>query len=221
MICHKFKGGTGSSSRVVPGAEGTDYTVAALVQANYGQMRDLKISGAPIGRLFVEEQERKAEEGSGDPRTPLVQTEASHQTARPDHDDETKGSIIVVIATNAPLHPTQLQRIAKRATVGLARVGGWGGYLSGDMFLAFSTANELHTKPESDKGGKVDPFAPRTLTIHMVDDRTINALFEASADAVEEAILNALCKAETMIGNGATVEALDLGKVQKLMAKYL
>ena len=127
----------------------------------------------------------------------------------------------LVIATDAPLHPTQLQRLAKRATVGLARVGGYGTNPSGDIFMAFSTANELNVQTVTAGQTSVDPYKAREVQVAMTDDQTINALFEASADVVEEAIYNAVCMAETMDGNGNKIEALDLGRVKELMQKYL
>ncbi|KAF2654301.1 DmpA/ArgJ-like protein [Lophiostoma macrostomum CBS 122681] len=218
MICHMFKGGTGSSSRIIP-AEGKSYTVAALVQANYGQMRDFRISGAPIGRLIFEETHRKSEDA---PQDPDLLARARLNAIQDDGNEKRKdGSIIVVLATDAPLHPTQLQRLAKRATVGLSRVGGWGANLSGDVFLAFSTANELHAQRATADGKEGNRWEPQEVAINMIDDRTIDAFFEASADAVEESILNALCMAETLTGNDLTVDALDLEKVKQLMEKYL
>jgi D-aminopeptidase len=130
--------------------------------------------------------------------------------------DKKDGSIIIVLATDAPLHPTQLQRLAKRATVGLARVGGFGANQSGDIFLAFSTGNAVQVQPVMN-----DPWKAKELGVSVVDDMTINAIFEAAADAVEEAIYNAVCMAETMEGNGNKVDALDLGRVRGLMEKYL
>ncbi|KAF1838466.1 DmpA/ArgJ-like protein [Decorospora gaudefroyi] len=218
MICHFFKGGTGSSSRVVPGEEGKSYTVGALVQANYGKMWDFKIGGAPIGRLIYEEQKRKISENAEDPAL-LAQANLLFKVNKAK--DKKDGSIIVVIATDAPLHPTQLQRIAKRATIGLARVGGYGTNPSGDIFLAFSTANELNVQTVGAGRASVDPYTAKEVTVTMTDDQTINALFEASADVVEEAIYNAVCMAETMDGNGNKIEALDLGRAKELMAKYL
>jgi len=212
MICHRFKGGTGSASRVVPAAE-KGYTIGALVQANYGAMRDFRIASAPVGRLIVEEMERKEREN------PLDDELRAQSTLREKVDrekDVKDGSIIVVLATDAPLHPLQLQRLAKRATVGLSRVGGWGSNLSGDIFLAFSTANEVDAH-----GTNTDPWVPQESTIRVIEDSTINALLEASADVVEEAILNAVFMAETMEGNGNKIEALDLEKVKVLMEKYL
>lgn len=216
MICHWFKGGTGSSSRIVPAENGKSYTVGALVQANYGKMNDFRISGAPIGRIIFEEQQRKFDDNPTDPE--LI-AQSKHMFKIKEANEKKDGSIIIILATDAPLHPTQLRRIAKRATVGLSRVGGWGATQSGDIFLAFSTSNAIEVQPKDDKA--VDPFMAREFTISMVDDATINALFEASADAVEEAILNAVFMAETMEGNGNKVEALDLNRVKELMEKYL
>lgn len=218
MICHWFKGGTGSSSRLVPADQGKTYTIGALVQANYGSMRDFKVSGAPIGRLIYEEQQRLAEENPADPEF-LAQSKLLFKIK--EEKDKQDGSIIVVLATDAPLHPTQLKRLAKRATVGLARVGGWGSNSSGDIFLAFSTANENTAQRHTASKQTVDPWKPKSHSVDMIDDQTINALFEASADAVEEAILNAVFKAETMEGNGNKIDALNLAKVKELMQKYL
>lgn len=218
MICHWFKGGTGSSSRLVPADQGKTYTIGALVQANYGQMRDFKIAGAPIGRLIYEEQQRLAEENPTDPEL-LAQARMLFKVK--EEKDKQDGSIIIVLATDAPLHPTQLRRLAKRATVGLARVGGWASNSSGDIFLAFSTANQVTVQEHTATTQNVDPWKPKVHSVDMIDDQTINALFEASADAVEEAILNAVCMAESMEGNGNRIDALNLARVKELMDKYL
>jgi D-aminopeptidase len=212
MLCHWFKGGTGSSSRIVPAINSKSYTVAALVQANYGKMWDFKIAGAPVGRLIYQEQERRFDE---DPTNPELLAQSKLLFKVKEAKDKKDGSIIVILATDAPLHPTQLQRIAKRATIGLARVGGWGANSSGDVFLAFSTGNS----PKEPDGA--DPFVPAAQGMEFVHDETIGALFEAAADCVEEAILNAVCMAETMEGNGNKVEALDLGFAKEVMEKYL
>ena len=218
MICHHFKGGTGSSSRVVPAGNGGTYEVGVLVQTNHGALRDLAISGAPIGRLILEEQERLLRDNPSDPAL-LAQASMFFKVA--EAKDRKDGSIIIVIGTSAPLHPTQLQRLAKRATVGLARVGGWGSNSSGDIFLAFSTANELSVQTVTAAHKSVDPWRPNAVGVEYVDDATINALFEATAEAVAEAILNALFMAESMHGNGNRIDAVDLGKVRDLMQKYL
>ncbi|KAL1638863.1 hypothetical protein SLS58_008568 [Diplodia intermedia] len=216
MLCHWFKGGTGSSSRVVPGAGSApkeSYTVAALVQANYGRMRDLRIGGAPIGRLLDDELTAATQDLPADVSTVERLAALGRVAAAKEKRD---GSIIVVLATDAPLHPLQCQRLAKRATMGLARVGGNAHNQSGDIFLAFSTANKVPVQTTA------DPWRPQPMAVDVVDEQTINGLFEATADAVEEAILNALCMAETMTGlGGLRVEALPLGKVKQMMEKYL
>ncbi|KAI1324691.1 DmpA/ArgJ-like protein [Xylariaceae sp. FL0255] len=217
MICHYFKGGTGSSSRVVPGFDNKYqskiYTVGVLVQANYGKKPHFRISGVPIGRILAEEDAKVAEQ---DAEKKATQESLIREKERKD------GSIIVIIATDAPLHPTQLQRLAKRATVGLARVGGQGHNPSGDIFLAFSTANHVPVQTISMERRAVDPFKPETNVMELVDDSSINGLFEATADATEEAIYNAVCMAETMVGNqGHKIEALPLERVRDIMQKYL
>ena len=213
MLCQGHKGGTGSASRVLEGqvtgtdgkVEQKDFTVGALVQCNFGQKCDLRIGGAPIGRLLMEEDAKAASESA-----------ASAQKAEEQRTATKDGSIIIVLATNAPLHPLQLQRLAKRATVGLARVGGWGGNSSGDIFIAFSTAHEIPRAPQFDWKVTVGQ------SVEVVQDVTINTLFEAAADSVEEAILNAMCMAEDMTGPlGNTWKALDLERVKKIMEKYL
>jgi D-aminopeptidase len=218
MLCHWFKGGTGSSSRIVSGEGDKTYTVAALVQTNYGKMIDFKVAGAPIGRLIYQDQERRFH---ADPTNPELLAQSKMLFKVKEAKDKKDGSIIVVLATDAPLHPTQLQRLAKRATVGLSRVGGWGTNSSGDIFLAFSTGNGPQVPTHMADGKKVDPFIPVSQGIDFIHDETIGALFEAGADAVEEAILNAMFMATTMEGNGNRIEALDLEKVKELMQKYL
>lgn len=220
MLCQGFKGGTGTSSRVVSGLslsdpegnrETKDYTVGVLVQANYGRIRDFRVAGAPVGRLVMEQRQR-------DQDAEAIRQEAEVNEAK----DKKDGSIIVIIATDAPLHPTQLQRIAKRATVGLSRVGGYGHNPSGDLFLAFSTANKLPTRTANGEDTVTDPFKPKTFEVRVTDDYSINGLLEATADATEEAIYNAICMAETMVGQkGRKVDALDLDQLRDIMEKYL
>jgi D-aminopeptidase len=185
MICHEFKGGIGSASRCVKPA-GVIYTVGALVQANYGWREHLHIAGVPVGKLIP------PSELPG-PRT--------RQT-----DD---GSIIVILATDAPLLPIQCKRLARRATVGLARVGGNGHNSSGDIFLAFATGNHI---PVTSK---------MPVAVQMLPNEQMDLLFQAAAEAVEEAILNALTMAETMTGlAGRTVHALPLGRLAEIMARH-
>jgi len=217
-VCHFFKGGTGNSSRVVAGFDqqgnDKDYTVAALVQANYGRPDALRIGGAPIGRLLQQETQTAA---AADARKKAALEKLDGEKTRKD------GSIIVILAADAPLHPQQLQRLAKRATSGLSRVGGAGHNLSGDIFLAFSTANHIPAQTVTGKKRAVDPWKPTPIdSVVVLDDNTINSLFDAAADATEEAIYNALCMAESMVGvDGRVVEALPLDRVKSLMEKYL
>jgi D-aminopeptidase len=190
MICHEFKGGTGTSSRVVI-ENGTTYTVGALVQANYGWRELLRVAGVPVGREIGPEVVPAHFSGKG-----------------PDPQNEQGSSIIVVLATDAPLLPIQCQRLARRATTGLAWVGGIGANGSGDLFIAFSTANHVG---QTDKITKVQMLAPDAMT----------NLLRAAAEATEEAILNALCMAETMTGrNGRTIHALPLDALQEIMRHY-
>ncbi|CAK7246329.1 MAG: hypothetical protein STHCBS139747_007956 [Sporothrix thermara] len=213
MISLGHKGGTGSSSRVVAGVTpGSKYTVAALVQANFGSLRNLTISGVPYGRLLVAEREAAK-------KPPVAADKAK---------EERDGSIIVILATDAPLHPRQCERLAKRATVGVARAGGYGQNPSGDIFLAFSTANHVPVQKfdrgddKADENTNIDPFKPLVHSVDVVNDESINGLFEAAADATEEAIYNALCMAETLTGfQGHTIEALDLEKLRRVMEKHM
>jgi D-aminopeptidase len=174
MICHEFKGGIGTSSRTVDLA-GTTYTIGALVQANYGGRELLRLDGRPIGR----------EIGADVVPLPGDPTVAD------------SGSIIVIIATDAPLLADQCKRLARRATVGLARVGGTGGNGSGDIFLAFSTHNRVPLRVTD------------ATTVTTLPAGVMTPLFDATAEAVEESIWNALCAAETMTGHrGRTVHAI-------------
>ena len=182
MICHEFKGGIGTSSRVVDLAMHT-YTVGVLVQANYGSRHDLRIDGVPVGRAISYD------------RVPAPW---------PAH--ERDGSIIVVVATDAPLLSDQCRRLARRATVGLARAGGIGHNGSGDIFFSFATGNNL-------PAGQAAPYELRMVPHEMLD-----SLFTAVADATEEAILNALCAAETMTGfQGRTAHALPHDLLVEIM----
>lgn len=190
MICHDFKGGIGTASRVVETAGGR-YTVGALVQSNYGARELLRVGGVPVGEEIGEDEVPLAKEVV--PAPPLE---------RPD------GSIIVVLATDAPLLPVQCKRLARRATTGLAWVGGIGANGSGDIFLAFSTANVI--RPGED-----------VSTVRTVAPDAMSPLFLAAAEATEEAILNSMTAAETMTGyKGRTVHALPLDRLQEVMRKY-
>lgn len=220
MLCQGFKGGTGTSSRVVAGfglsdpdtrAPAKDYTVGVLVQANYGRPRDFRVAGVPVGRLFAEQRERDGDAAA-------LKQQAEYE----EHKDKKDGSIIIIVATDAPLHPTQLQRLAKRATVGLARVGSYGHNPSGDLFLAFSTANKIPVQMATAEKRDFDRFKARPLGVEVVDDQSINGLFEAAADATEEAIYNAICMAQTTVGHkGNKVDAIDLQQLKDVMSKYM
>lgn len=177
MVCHEFKGGIGTSSRVATSA-GEEWTVGALVQANYGRRDLLRLDGRRIGHLV------------GADVVPLADDPQPEPGA---------GSIIVILATDAPLVADQCRRLAQRATVGLARVGGTGSDSSGDIFLAFATGNRVAEDAS-------DAFDVRTLP-----HPAMTPLFEAAAEAVEEAIWNAMCAAETTVGfRGRTVHAVPL-----------
>jgi D-aminopeptidase len=190
MICHEFKGGTGTASRVVV-ENAEHYTVGALVQANYGARDLLRVDGVPVGREIGPD---------------LVPALRSGKHAAPPAQAE--GSIIVVLATDAPLIPIQCQRLARRAATGLAWVGGIGANGSGDIFIAFSTSNHIG---HNDKITNVNMLAPDAMT----------SLFRAAAEATEEAILNAMCMAETMTGrDDRTIYALPLDLLQAVMHRY-
>jgi L-aminopeptidase/D-esterase-like protein len=184
MICHGFKGGIGTASRVLAKDDG-GYTIGVLVQANYGSRNLLTIAGVPVGR------------------------EISDLLPASKEPDEDAGSIIVVLATDAPLLPHQLKRLARRIPLGIGLVGGRGGNTSGDIFVAFSTTN-----PE---GSKTAGLAALT----MLPNERITPLFNATAEATEEAIVNALVAAETMTGvDGHTVYALPHDRLREVLRKY-
>jgi len=213
MLTMGFKAGTGSASRMVDGVvrgEQKQFVVGCLVQSNFGKARDLRFGSVPVGRLFQQEDEARQK----------TNLEQGVDLANRKKD----GSIIVVLATDAPLHPTQLARLVKRATVGLARTGGFGSNTSGDVFIAFSTASKVPHEPPLAKGlTRNEALFTATVeqSVDVVQDTTINGLFEAAAEAVEESILNALCMAETMEGPKAfKAEAIDLERLKKVVEQY-
>ncbi len=180
MICFEFKGGIGTASRKLDAKAG-GYTLGVLVQCNCGRRTQLRIAGVPVGAEIEKQSPREQE----------------------------RGSIIIVIATDAPLLPHQLKRLARRATMGLARNGSTSGNGSGDIFLAFTTAN-----PGAAGATNVSQLA-------VLPNERMNPLFEAVVQATEEAIVNAMFAAETMVGiNGYKVEALPLDRVHDLLKKY-
>jgi L-aminopeptidase/D-esterase-like protein len=180
MTCFEFKGGIGTASRKLNQKQG-GYTLGVLVQANFGLRHQLRVAGVPAGR------------------------EIGEQTFRP----QESGSIIIVVATDAPLLSHQLKRLARRAALGLARTGSVAGNGSGDIFLAFSTANPLAARSEG------------LAQLTMLPNERMNPLFEATVEAVEESILNALAAAETMVGrDGNKVIALPHDRLREILKKY-
>jgi D-aminopeptidase len=180
MVCFEFKGGSGTASRQLPETQG-GYTVGVLVQCNFGRRHLLRIAGTPVG----------------------------YEIPGKVYDDDS-GSIIVVVATDAPLLPGQMKRIAKRVTLGLGRLGSISGDGSGDIFIAFSTANP---------GAGLEQ--KKTATLQMLPNGRMDALFEATVQATEEAVVNALVSARTMKGaDGHTVESLPHDKLREVLKKY-
>ena len=191
MLCLGFKGGTGTSSRVVDYGNSTQYTVGALVQANFGSKRKLTITGVPVGMELIDTLNNE-----------LVAPPLSNRK-------EGDGSIIIIVATDAPLLPHQLKRIAARIPLGLALVGGRGGNNSGDIFLAFSTANEQAFNRQ------------KNVMVEVLPNDLITPLFDATAHAVEEAIINAMVAAETMEGiNGNKSYAIPHDLLIEVLRKY-
>jgi L-aminopeptidase/D-esterase-like protein len=186
MVCHSFKGGIGTASRVVT-IKNQDYTLGVLVQANYGDRKNLTIAGVPVGKEI----------------TDLMPRDSYEQNHEGD------GSIIVVIATDAPLLAHQMKRLARRVPMGVGKVGGYGHDGSGDIFIAFSTANSNVA------------FSDGTVNVEMLPNWMISPLFEATVQAVEEAIVNTLVAAETMEGiNNNKVWALPHDRLIQIMKKY-
>ncbi|HEY6262345.1 MAG TPA: P1 family peptidase [Nitrospiraceae bacterium] len=188
MVSYGFKGGIGTASRRLPEAEG-GYTIGVLVNANHGRRHELVVGGVPVGRLY--------------------------ETASPDakvfSPGQSEGSIIVIIATDAPLDSRQLTRLAKRAALGLARTGSTARHGSGDFMLAFSTANII-------------PHYPKEATfqhLHIADTH-LNPLITATVEATEEAILNALTMATTVVGrDGHRIEAISLPRLRTVLDRHI
>lgn len=184
MKVHRFKGGIGTASRKLSD-DNAGYTVGVLVQANYGSRDQLRVAGVPVGREITDLQHTKGK------------------------DTGEQGSIIIVVATDAPLLPHQLKRIVKRAAMGLARNGSTAGNGSGDIFLAFSTANQ--------NAGE----SSEVVSVRMLPNNKITPLFNATVQATEEAIINAMIAAEDMTGiNGNKVYAIPHDRLKDVMRKY-
>jgi D-aminopeptidase len=191
MRCYQFKCGIGTSSRVIRKERG-GYTVGVLVQANFGIRRDLRVAGIPIGDEFSE-------------LMPEERTQANED-----------GSILIIVATNAPLLPHQLKRVAKRAALGLARNGGIADTDSGDIILAFSTTPiNVFTLKEQPTG------EANTASTMFLRESPLDNIFEATVQATEEAIINALVAGETMVGvNGNRVYAIPHDKLREVLRRY-
>jgi D-aminopeptidase len=190
MICYGFKCGTGTASRKVDARVG-GYTVGVLVQANHGRRSELRVAGVPVGRLMPV---RPGPGGAGD------EAISAHE----------QGSIIIVVGTDAPLLPHQLKRLARRGSLGLARTGATSGNGSGDIFIAFSTANAgAAAKPD-------------VVQVSMLSNERISALFSATVEATEEAIVNALVAARTMRGaGGRSVEAVPHDRLRAVVRQQI
>lgn len=189
MICYEFKGGTGTSSRQLPEKLG-GWTVGALVQSNFGRRHQLTIAGVPVGQHL---------------------TENAFFTHGASPLGEEQGSLIVVLATDAPLLPHQLKRIARRATLGMARTGSLGGNGSGDIFVAFSTAST----------GTASPDAKGVCSLKTLPNEKLDPLFYAAVYATEEAIINSMVAAETMAGkDGLTIPALPMDQLREILTRY-
>lgn len=209
MTCHQFTGGTGTSSRLVRSMKGTDYTVAALCQSNYGLRPDLVIGGVPIGKMFPMGAENSTRFPAGDGAGGL-------------HKD---GSIVIIVVTDAPLTTTQLNRMARHVTVGLSNVGsyGVGRNSSGDLFLALSTAPHGPELVDQAKQGHPVERVVETYQIEAVKNESIEPFFYACAEAVEEAILNSMSAASsgTITMDGSFLEGLPVDKVAEALARDL
>ncbi len=208
MVCHEFKGGIGTASRVVPDEAG-GWTVGVLVQANYGQRARLRIDGVPVGEAIptTELSSPYDESDAADAARAALGTR--------DRPRAESGSIIILVATDAPLLPHQCDRLAQRAGLGLARMGGTGGHYSGDLFLAWATGNRSLPTPS----GEGDTRS--TVDVRMVADRVMDPLFDVTIEATEEAIVNALVSAQTMVGrDGVTAHALPHDRLLETMARY-
>ncbi len=203
MVSYQFKGGIGTASRVLPSEKG-GYRVGVLVNANHGRRHEFTMVGVPIGRLYTDEEKAVAKKIDA-VSPPLFHSKTFHPQERQD-----SGSIIIIVATDAPLDARQLSRLSKRATIGLARTGSISHHGSGDFVLAFSTGNSI-------------PHYPRDPTFVMthIADTHLNPLFQATVEATEEAILNALLQATTVTGrDGRRFEAISIEEVRSILATY-
>lgn len=191
MICYEFKGGTGTSSRMTNIVD-KSYTIGILVQSNFGRRKDLTVLGVPVGKHW--------------PENAVVSKVAGHEA----------GSIIVIIATDMPLMPIQLRRMAKRAAIGIGRTGTPGGHSSGDIFLAFSTANDIPMNGLTRR-------QQATYGHETINDDHFDIIYNAVVQAIEEAVINAMLAAEPMTTikpAGYMIEAIDSERLQAIMKQY-
>ena len=205
MVSYQFKGGIGTASRVLPPEKG-GYRLGVLVNANHGRRHELIIAGVPVGQIYNNEIAKDS------PKAPKELTVAA--TVEPadtlPQKRQDSGSIIIIIATDAPLDARQLSRLSRRAGMGLARTGSISHHGSGDFVLAFSTANVIPHYPEE----------PTFLMTHLADTH-VNPLFQATVEATEEAILNALLQATTVTGrDGRRFEAISIEKLRSILEVY-
>lgn len=191
-LCFGWKGGIGTASRVLP-AESGGFTLGALVQSNFGSPKDLLVRGVPVGRFLTPSQQK-----------------ISSKKIPPTSPDQ--GSVVIILATDAPLDARQLRRLCLRSAAGLARTGSIYGHSSGDFVIAFSTARRILAQPES----LIQP------QLSLVDEgQGLNGLFEAVVESVEEAVLNSLCRADTMIGrDDQTAYGLPLDDLLEIVQRF-
>lgn len=205
MVSYQFKGGIGTASRVLPPEDG-GYRVGVLVNANHGRRHELIIAGVPVGRVYDREVAQISKEDS--PNSTIAsefKPEIALSQKRQD-----SGSIIIIVATDAPLDARQLGRLSRRASIGLARTGSISHHGSGDFVLAFSTGNTIPHYPEQPTFGMT----------HLADTH-VNPLFQAAVEATEEAILNALLQATTVTGrDGRQFEAISIEKLRSILDAY-
>jgi D-aminopeptidase len=214
MSCNGFKGGIGTSSRLVPTDSTRSYTLGVLVQCNYGG--DFQVLGVPVGREIGDLRGCLDLDGTAPPARAWLRHYPRCEAGRGSGpggggDDETlgRGSIVVIVATDAPLLPHQLERIAKRVGMGLGRLGSWAGNTSGDLFLAFSTAN------------RGSDSATTAANVTMLPNHQMDPLFRATIDATEEAVVNAMLAAQTMTGaDGLRLHGLPGGRLVAALRKY-
>ena len=191
MVTYEFMGGTGTASRNIK-IGNHDYNVGALVQSNFGMRHELTVLGVPVGRHM--------------PENAIISKLMGHG----------QGSIIVIIGTDLPLLPIQLRRLAKRAAIGIGRTGTSGGQYSGDIFLAFSTANEIEMPGMMEQ-------QPDSFGLDFINEYHLDTIFEAGVQAIEEAIINAIIAAESMTTvkpPGYTLEAIDHDRLKKILRQY-